>query len=131
MKARQTLLELVQLRGDVLLKLVIILFLAQIAMARHHTAVKARQSAAGADVRPALKITLTENGRVNLANGRELSMAQLGGEVANLTNRMDQPPVGIYLQATGHVSAQVLYEVFWAVQNAGGSAYVSLRGGGQ
>ena len=46
MKTKQTLLELVQLRGDVLLKLVIILFVAQVALAQHQTAVRARQRAA-------------------------------------------------------------------------------------
>ena len=122
-------LELAQLRGDVLLKLVIILFMAQIAMAQHHTAAKARHSAVGADVRPALKLSLSENGRIRLIDGRELSIAELSNELSNLTNHVSQPAVGIYLKASDPVRSKDLYDAFCAIQNVGGSAYVSLIGG--
>jgi biopolymer transport protein ExbD len=131
MKTRQTLLELVQLRGDVLLKLVIILFLAQIAVAQHHTAAKARQSSAAANVHPALKLTIIDEARIRLNDGRQLSIPELSGELAGLTNQTQQMPIGVYLEAPGRVSAQALYDVLTAVQNAGGTAYVSLIGGAQ
>lgn len=129
MKTKQTLLELVQLRGDVLLKLVIILFMAQMALAQHHTAVKAKHSAAGAEVRPAIKLSLSEDGRIRRIDGRELSILELSRELSSLTNRLPQPAVGIYLKAPDQVPSKNLYEIFWAVQNVGGSAYVSLIGG--